>query len=488
MDIGELIKNEVKRQGLTIEQFAKLIHTSRANAYGIFSRPDMSTDLLIRISKALRRNFVEEVAKETRLKLGTLPDPSFMANSKLHSLGDIVERVVDGDLYAGLEIAKEREGLKALLKEYFESDYRNPLIILETGYTFGAREVVKQVASQVFYGSGSASCPKLLDVTLVKSLPAKVLVDYIDENTFDSIEASDERLNEICRVQNDMNKKFVCVIHTNHYVSKSERDKVTTFDQWGNEMSIFLERNEQFFITIYRWNRSSLLSWATDAGLHEYVLNYIRKHKIPKGIRKDYQLTNIHASFFEILMGLPPLHEGIDYPTAQAYMQSEWRHASDLINKKGEIDKEDNLSDFIQDIIDFNEMDAAEYHDTRKPQMMNIECLVDVPGILTDSVTIELSLMQVGVLSYLYNQAREADLNGLDEETIQWQFFPWLEQHHPQMAKVLKDATEVFLAYLLAEDDDAPENRKVESGLSYNISPCDLPEWQFNQIAENGQK
>lgn len=494
IDIGELIKGEVERQGLTIEEFAKRIHVSRTNAYGIFKRAYMSTDLLIRISKALNRNFVDEVAMEIRKQLGELPEPSVMANSKLHSLGDIVEKKVDGDLYAGLEFTKEREGLKVVLKEYFESDYRIPLLILETGYTFGAREVVKQVASEVFNGTGSAPCPKQLDFTKIKSLPVKVLIEYIDSNTFDSIKASDERLNDICRVQGDVNKKFVCIIHTDPIVSMPEKKDVPTFDQWGNEMSLFLERNEQFFITIYRWNRSSLLSWAIDAGLHEYVQNYIREHQVPDGLRKDYQLTNVRRTFFEIVMGVSLSNFKIDYPTAQAYLKSEWQYVSDFIAAGRDINDEPHLVNFIQDIIDFNEMDSQEYLDSREPQMMKrVDCHIEVEGFLLDCISIELTVMQFGTLCYLYNQAITTDLKGLDEETIQWQLFPWLEQYHPEMSQALVKAAEAKLADLLAQDDPDGLYRNnipheppysfddywtVKSGLKYNIMPYNLPNWK----------
>ena len=67
IDIGKLIHDEVKRQKMTTTKFAKLINTTRSNAYEIYKRPDMNTEQLIQISKALHRNFVEEVATETRM-------------------------------------------------------------------------------------------------------------------------------------------------------------------------------------------------------------------------------------------------------------------------------------------------------------------------------------------------------------------------------------------------------------------------------------
>ena len=490
--IGQIIREEVDRQGMTIDEFAKRISTSRTNAYDIFNRLSIDMELLERISKVLHRNFFAEMAKQMNLQLQALPEESTMANVKLKSLVHPLEKDFEGKVYSEATYTKDREGLKALLKEYYESDHRIPLLILEAGYTFGAREVVKQVASEVFHNAGSAPCPKMLDMSRVKSMPAKVLIDYIDCNTFDSIEASDERLNEICRIQGDVNKKFVCIVHTNPIVSWPATGSDKSFDLWGSEMSIFLSRYEQFFITVYRWNRQSLLSWATDTGLNEYVLNYIRNHKVPGYIRRDYQLTNAHVSFFGMALGLPALHEGIDYPTPEAYLLSEWQYVSDFITNQGDISKELHFRHFIQDIIDFNKMDAAEYLATRKPQMRLLECHIEVAGVLVDSMSIILPEMAVGALSYLHDQAMATDLKGLDEESAHEQFFPWLEQHHPQLAQELIKAADEELAELLAEPDsdyyrdniphDPPYSIDsywtIKPGLKYNIMPYNLPKWK----------
>ncbi len=485
--IGQIIKAEVERQGLSATQFADKICVSRTNVYGIYDRRTIDSGLLAKISEVLHHNFFEEQSQRVNLKLGIVSSP--MANLKLHSLSDIVENVVDGDLYATHEFAKEREGLKALLKEYFESDQSTPLLILEAGYTFGAREVVKQVANEVFPGTGSAPCPKLLDAAKLNSESAKVFIDYIDRNTFDSVEESKKRLNEICYVQSGVNKKMVCIIHTDPIATRSQKKDALTFDQWGNEMSLFPERHEQFFIVVYRWNRNSLLSWAIDAGLHEQVLNYISKHQIPKDMRKDYQLMNIRASFFEILLGLPPLDNGIDYPTAQAYMQSEWQYASDFIAAGHDLDEEEPLHDFIQDIIDFNEMCAKQNSAAEKSKTKYLECNVEVDGYLVEGLKLVLTETEAGALADLYHQAWETDLKGLDEYDDMDKFFPWLEEHNPEMAQALVEAAEAALADLLAQDLEgiyteniphvAPQSFDdywaVEAGLKYNIMPCDLP-------------
>lgn len=59
--IGEIIKDEVNRQGLKAEQFAKLINCERENVYKIYKRTNMSVLQLKEISKALNHNFFEDI-------------------------------------------------------------------------------------------------------------------------------------------------------------------------------------------------------------------------------------------------------------------------------------------------------------------------------------------------------------------------------------------------------------------------------------------
>lgn len=477
--IGQIIKEVVERKGMSATQFADKICVSRTNVYGIYERKTIDSGLLAIISEALNHNFFEELRNRVNLKLGIVPSVLANMNMKLTSFynAEIVE------------FSKDRENLKMLLKEYFENDHRTPLLILETGYTFGAREVVKQMASEVFPGRGSAPCPKLLDAAELKSESAKVFIDYIDRNTFDSVDESKKRLNKICNVQNDVNKKMVCIIHTDPIVTESEKKDVPTFDHWGNEMSLFQERHEQFFIAVYRWNRYSLLSWAMDAGLHEQVLNYIRNHHVADGVRRDHQLTNIRRDFFEIIQGKPAQQNGIDYPTAQAYLQSEWQYASDFIAAGHNLEEEQHLHDFIQDIIVFNEMCAKQNSAAEKPKTMYVECNVEVDGYLVEGLKLVLTETEAGTLADLYHQAWETDLKGLDEYDDMDKFFPWLEEHNPEVAQALVCAAESALADLLAEDLEgihaeyiphvAPQSFDdywaVKAGLKYNIMPCDLP-------------
>lgn len=476
--IGQLIKEEVERQGLTADQFAKMISTSRTNVYNLFNRDNIDMELLIRVSKALHRNFFTEMASETAYLLGAEAPPATMANLKLASLTHPLREECNAKFFSPAEYTKDRKSLKVVLKEYFESDHRLPLLILETGYTFGAREVVKQVAQEVFKGCGSCPCPKLIDVAKVKVMPERVLVDYIDKNTFDSLEESDKRVNELCLVQKEVTKKFVCIIHTDPFVASPNADGKVSFDQWGSELGVFLSRYEQCFITVFSWGRRSLLSWAEDNRLHKYVVNYIRHHQA-KG-QGDYQLATGNVTIGSILIGLPIIRRDIDYPTNYAYLQCDWEFVSKYIDQK--IDLKDGLflQGLIRDIIDFNEMDSEKYRSTRKKPVVYFICDFSVDGFdLQDELCLDRK--HFDTIGYLYNLALQTDLKGLDDDAVAEQFYPWLKEHHPMMAQVLVDAANEKLVENLAEDPElrdyiphySPQSIddywQVQEGLDYHF-------------------
>jgi len=66
-NIGELIENEVRKQGIPIVEFAELICCQRNNVYNIFKRNKMDIAQLKQISKVLNRNFFKELAEDPEL-------------------------------------------------------------------------------------------------------------------------------------------------------------------------------------------------------------------------------------------------------------------------------------------------------------------------------------------------------------------------------------------------------------------------------------
>lgn len=57
--IGELIREELQRQGRSTTWFAKQLYCDRTNVYDIFKRKSLDTELL-RISIILKHNFFQE--------------------------------------------------------------------------------------------------------------------------------------------------------------------------------------------------------------------------------------------------------------------------------------------------------------------------------------------------------------------------------------------------------------------------------------------
>ena len=517
--IGQLIKEEVERQGLSPSQFADLVCTVRSNVYSFYNREKFDTDQLILISNALHRNFFLELYKDMAGMLGAAEPPATMANYKLKSLGDVINKEIDGCTYSFPKFSKNREGLKTLLMEYFESDQRIPLIILESGFTFGAREVVKQMAREAFHGCDSAPCPKMLNVSKVKVMPERVLVDYIDKNTYDSVEESNRRLNELCQIQKEVTKKFVCIIHTDPTVSITGADDDASFEQWGSEYKMMVSRFDQCFITVYCWDRESLLSWAVDNNLHEYVVNYIRNHHLKGGSSVDYQLSHIEVPMDQIFLGLRAVNEPADYPTAHTYHPKEWEFVSAFIREKRDLNETFGLRDFTLDIIEFNEgnrnqlkeqleIQKAEQARTKKETKAPVlYYTVEVKGsnwkheYISNTLDAALNIPShiAAALPYLYSLALESDLKGLGDDNflVEEKFYPWLKEHHPKVAQVFEDAADDYFNEQLEHNDFDGDLREyfpsvevdygcygVSDSRVYNFIFYDVLNWKI-EIVDN---
>ena len=68
--IGQLIREELKKQGRTVSWFTKQLNFSRSNVYKIFEKPTLDTAMLMQISKLLNVDFfqyyTEELDKQTK--------------------------------------------------------------------------------------------------------------------------------------------------------------------------------------------------------------------------------------------------------------------------------------------------------------------------------------------------------------------------------------------------------------------------------------
>lgn len=96
--VGHIIEDVFWKSGMTITQFAKLIACSRSNVYSIFERSDISLELLIKISVALKHNFLEDVSNAYGFK----PSMSLLqiniqldSNNQDSSLTKLIESLSD---------------------------------------------------------------------------------------------------------------------------------------------------------------------------------------------------------------------------------------------------------------------------------------------------------------------------------------------------------------------------------------------------------
>lgn len=72
--IGQLIDDEVRRQGLSVQDFAEKIYCTRQNAYDLFKRSTIDVAQLQLISKALNHNFLIDIMENPELVDITNPE------------------------------------------------------------------------------------------------------------------------------------------------------------------------------------------------------------------------------------------------------------------------------------------------------------------------------------------------------------------------------------------------------------------------------
>ncbi|MBP5368560.1 MAG: XRE family transcriptional regulator [Bacteroidales bacterium] len=61
--LGKLIRQELNRQKRSVTWLADIIKCDRTNCYNIFNRQYIDIELLKRISRALKHNFFNELAR-----------------------------------------------------------------------------------------------------------------------------------------------------------------------------------------------------------------------------------------------------------------------------------------------------------------------------------------------------------------------------------------------------------------------------------------
>ena len=68
--IGNEIHEELSRQHCSVQRLARQLGCNRTNIYNIFERESISTDLLLRISVALNKDFFALYSNQLAQELG----------------------------------------------------------------------------------------------------------------------------------------------------------------------------------------------------------------------------------------------------------------------------------------------------------------------------------------------------------------------------------------------------------------------------------
>lgn len=93
--IGDLINEEVRRQGMPVTKFAKEINCQRNNVYDIFNRSNMDIDLLKRISKVLDVNFFQKIADDLDLVCEEADNVNQQEQKAVSQFLDVVPKLLE---------------------------------------------------------------------------------------------------------------------------------------------------------------------------------------------------------------------------------------------------------------------------------------------------------------------------------------------------------------------------------------------------------
>lgn len=69
MHIGQLIRQQVEKQGVTVSWLARQLPCSRTNVYKIFDRATIDTSVLVRISIILKYDFFKHYSESIKDKM-----------------------------------------------------------------------------------------------------------------------------------------------------------------------------------------------------------------------------------------------------------------------------------------------------------------------------------------------------------------------------------------------------------------------------------
>lgn len=63
ISVGEMIRDELRRQERGVSWFARRLSCDRTNVYRIFGKESIDTNLLLRISAILQHDFFDDISR-----------------------------------------------------------------------------------------------------------------------------------------------------------------------------------------------------------------------------------------------------------------------------------------------------------------------------------------------------------------------------------------------------------------------------------------
>lgn len=116
--LGKLIQKEVQNLRLSYNDFGALIHKNEKTVPNIFERSTMSIDLLITISEALKKDFLNVFYNEEPMK-SLRDDQVSQLNDQIQKLNDEIN-LLKKELFLTQDIRDAQKEIILLAKEQLE--------------------------------------------------------------------------------------------------------------------------------------------------------------------------------------------------------------------------------------------------------------------------------------------------------------------------------------------------------------------------------
>src|ERR1700740_3600380 len=91
--IGKVIKDALKSKKMDVTEFSKKINYTRGNAYKIFNKKSIDTDLLIKISRVLGENLFFNFLTDD--EIAEYKNSKVKSTEVLYALKDLKDTIID---------------------------------------------------------------------------------------------------------------------------------------------------------------------------------------------------------------------------------------------------------------------------------------------------------------------------------------------------------------------------------------------------------